>query len=415
MCGPAGPISRFCEPEVGTSSTPPWSIAFFETTPNIHRLAVGCWESPRYWASRSRCSGRGRTRLANTCSPAGWRRRSAFAALVGLIVFEGGRRWGRVSGVSAGFALLVMPRVFAHAHLAALDTFLSLFWTLALLVGERSVRSRRPFVRDGWCRSRVGPRTFDQDPRLVLVAGLGCLGFRLATASACVGGHGRLGGCRHQLVLVGLALALARFLVEVQRFLGDWRDTGNPHGQYFGRVIADREVPWHYPWFYFAVTVPVGLLALGALGIARGWITRRLDPFPLLLAATIVVFLGLFSTRVPVYDGERLFLNVFPAWALLIGFGFGWLWDHGLSTFRRRIALGAFLLAQSFGLVALHPFGLSYYNGLVGGLPGAEWLGLELTYWNDPVDQVLLDRLAREAQPGASAALVPTLYRDRGS
>ena len=127
-----------------------------------------------------------------------------------------------------------------------------------------------------------------------------------------------------------------------------------------------------------------------------------------------MVFLGLFSTRVPVYDGERLFLHVFPAWALLIGFGFGWLWDHRLPTPRRRIALGAFLLAQSFGLVALHPFGLSYYNGLVGGLPGAERLGLELTYWNDPVDQVLLDRLAREATPGASAALVPTLYPGQG-
>ncbi len=51
---------------------------------------------------------------------------------------------------------------------------------------------------------------------------------------------------------------------------------------------------------------------------------------------------------------------------------------------------------------------------MVGGLPGAEWLGLELTYWNDPVDQVLLDRLAREAMPGASAALVPTLYPGQG-
>jgi hypothetical protein len=51
---------------------------------------------------------------------------------------------------------------------------------------------------------------------------------------------------------------------------------------------------------------------------------------------------------------------------------------------------------------------------LVLGLPGAEWLGLELTYWSDPVDQVLLDRLAREATPGASAALVPTLYPGQG-
>src|SRR5262249_31912060 len=141
---------------------------------------------------------------------------------------------------------------------------------------------------------------------------------------------------------------------------------------------------------------------------------RREDPFPLLLAGTILTFLLLFSTGVPVYDGERLFLNVFPAWAILIGLGFGWLWNHRYANRNRRVILVLFLLAQSYGVVSLHPFGLSYYNALVGGLPGAEWLGLELTYWNDPVDQVLLDRLAGAAQPGATAALVPSLYPGQG-
>ena len=66
-------------------------------------------------------------------------------------------------------------------------------------------------------------------------------------------------------------------------------------------------------------------------------------------------------------------------------------------------------------MVAFHPFGLSYYNALVGGLPGAERLGLELTYWGDAVDGVLLDRLAREAAPDAPAALAPTLYPGQGT
>jgi hypothetical protein len=61
-------------------------------------------------------------------------------------------------------------------------------------------------------------------------------------------------------------------------------------------------------------------------------------------------------------------------------------------------------------VVALHPFGLSYYNALVGGLPGAERLGLELTNWGDAVDGVLLDQLAHAAQRGQTAALVPTLH-----
>jgi len=184
--------------------------------------------------------------------------------------------------------------------------------------------------------------------------------------------------------------------------------------EYFGQVTTDYDVPWHYPWFYFAATVPAGLQALGALGVVQGWKNRRADPFPLLLGGTILAFLVLFSTRVPVYDGERLFLHIFPAWSILIGLGFGWLWNLPRAGFRSRIALAGFLVAQGYGLVALHPFGLSYYNGLVGGLPGAERLGLELTYWNDAVDQVLLDQLARMARPDDSAALVPTLYRGQG-
>ena len=104
----------------------------------------------------------------------------------------------------------------------------------------------------------------------------------------------------------------------------------------------------------------------------------------------------------PVYDGERLFLLVFPLWAMLIGLGFGVAWAWARRPGRRcGRARRRSLLAQAYGVVALHPFGLSYYNALVGGLPGAERLGLELTYWGDAVDGVLLDRLAREAAPGA--------------
>ena len=119
--------------------------------------------------------------------------------------------------------------------------------------------------------------------------------------------------------------------------------------------------------------------------------------------ATIAAFLVLFSTNIPVYDGERLFLHVFPAWALLIGLGFGTLWNHYRSQAVRssfRIVLAGFLVVQGYGLVSMHPFGLSFYNGLVGGLAGAERLGLELTYWNDAVDRVLLDRLRAKARRG---------------
>ena len=123
----------------------------------------------------------------------------------------------------------------------------------------------------------------------------------------------------------------------------------------------------------------------------------------------------MFSTNVPVYDGERLFLLVFPIWAIVIARGFAALWGRFAASRARRVGLVALLLAQGIGLILIHPFGLSYYNLLVGGLPGAERLGLELEYWSEAVDSRLLDQLAREAEPGATACLAPTLAPSQGA
>jgi 4-amino-4-deoxy-L-arabinose transferase-like glycosyltransferase len=337
----------------------------------------------------------------------------AFAVLVGIVCQASGRRWGPASGVAAGFALVAMPRVYAHAHLAALDTFLSLFWTVALLAGERALRSQHPLRAMAAAGALWSLALLTKIHAWFLLPILAACSFwwlpprRALAAMAVWAAVGII------LFWVGWPWLWYSPLSRLQGYLGTGVSRTTIMVQYFGRVIPDRDVPWHYPWFYFAVTVPLGLHLLGALGVAQGWKTRRADPLPLLLAATIVVFLVIFSTRVPVYDGERLFLHVFPAWSLLIGQGFGWLWTR-FATQPRRIALAGLLLFQGHGVVALHPFGLSFYNVLVGGLPGAERLGLELTYWNDPVDQVLLDQLAQAARPGASAALVPTLYPGQG-
>ena len=126
---------------------------------------------------------------------------------------------------------------------------------------------------------------------------------------------------------------------------------------YFGQVYVDRDVPWHYPWFYFAVDGAGRPARCSASwGLVRGLADRRADPFPLLLAGSIALFLVVFSTRVPVYDGERLFLLVFPLWAILIGRGFA----VGLALGERHglapCVLGSWrLLAQGYGVVTTPP------------------------------------------------------------
>jgi 4-amino-4-deoxy-L-arabinose transferase-like glycosyltransferase len=338
-----------------------------------------------------------------------------FGALTGLVAWTAMCRWGLSAGLTAGFALIAMPRVFAHAHLGALDTFLSFTWTAALLSGERAIRSRRPV------RGMVGAGAVWSLALLTKIHAwflLPILGIwslvrlsprRAAAAMAAWSATGIA------LFWAGWPWLWHHSWARLLAYWGTGVERVTIHVQYFGRVLADRDVPWHYPWLYFAVTVPIGLHLLGAVGVVRGWKCRRDDSFALLLTGSIVFFLLLFSTRVPVYDGERLFLHVFPAWALLIGRGFGWLHERVAGNRLARRGLIAFVAAQGIGVLMTFPFGLSYYNLLVGGLPGAERLGLEVTYWSDAVDDVLLNRLAGTAPPDATAAMVPTLYPGQGT
>lgn len=333
-----------------------------------------------------------------------------FAALVGLVTRFTGRRYGLAAGAGAGCALGLMPRLFAHAHFAALDTFLCFFWTLALLAAVKAAERPAPLgsmALAGLCWG------------LALLVKIHAWLLAPVVMVAALSRHrpARAAGAVAVWALAGWSLFFAGWpwlwydtWSRLTAYLGTSTQRASLLVQYFGAVYADKDVPWHYPWLYFAVTVPVGLHALGAVGLVEAGRNRAQDKFPLLLLAVILEFLLLFSTRVPVYDGERLFLVVFPCWAILIGLGWRAVWRWAGSRVWLRAAAVAVLAGQGYGLAALHPFQLSYYNLLVGGLPGAERLGLELTYWGDTVDRTLLDELARHGEPGQSAALVPTLH-----
>lgn len=333
----------------------------------------------------------------------------AFGLLVGIVAFAAAGIGGRASGVVAGIALLMFPRSFAHAHFATLDTFLSLAWTAAILSVAWAAKSRRPLLFlpltgliwglalltkiHAWVLPvLIGPYLLSQlRPRRAIAGGLAWL------ASGFV------------LFLAGWPWLWHDPVGRLRGFLGTSVERLPLRVEYLGGVFLDREVPWHYPWVYFLLTIPVGFLAMGGLGVFRAWRERRQDGRPLLLAASVLLWLAIFSTRAPVYDGERLFLQVFPAWAILAGIGAGALWQ----SWRRpaaRLALGLGIALQGYGVLALHPYQLSYYNLLSGGPRGAEALGMELTYWGDAVDRSLLDDLARGGNPGAQAALLPTLH-----
>src|SRR5262249_45742285 len=71
-----------------------------------------------------------------------------FSLTTGVMFGFVARRLGRVAGLMAAASWLLMPRVFAHAHLASYDIPLACLWFLSVVTFWKA--------REGWERS---PRT----------------------------------------------------------------------------------------------------------------------------------------------------------------------------------------------------------------------------------------------------------------
>ena len=182
---------------------------------------------------------------------------------------------------------------------------------------------------------------------------------------------------------------------------------------YFGQRYADREVPWHYPALLFFTTVPLGLVALGVLGIFKGPRPPWKERAGHLVLGAMLFPLVLFSLpRVSVYDGARLFLVVFPLWAIFIGRGGAIAYDKLREKLSPRVTVtvaACFLAGQAWGLVGTWPCFLSYYNMGLGGLRGADRLGMEIDYWGEAVTRDFLEQVVTSVPEGAHIDVAPVL------
>jgi hypothetical protein len=358
---------------------------------------------------------------------------TAFAVLVFLVGVCAGRWYGPCGGLCAALAVVLMPRIFGHAHLAALETMVNLTTAATVL-----------YLASRWGNDPSEPSTPGHASQ-----GIATMSNCRALGTAAVGGllFGAALLTKVQAVLLpipillwalwnwkwrglvwmtvwgltGLAVFVACWphlrnapLDHIREYLGRTTDRAVLYVWYFGRVIADRDVPWHYPWLMFVATVPVGLHALGVWGLfgpgVRAWRSRREQ---LILACTIFPLCVFSIPGVAVYDGERLFSFVFPLWAILIGRGTSaaMIWFSTRISPRIVVAgVAMFFTAQGYGLWALRPCWLSYYNLTVGGLPGAARLGLEISYWGDGVTRNLLAATAERVPSGGTVAVLPTLH-----
>ena len=338
-----------------------------------------------------------------------------FGLLVLVVGLWGLRLGGLLAGNVAAAAVALSPRLFAHAHFAALDTITALFFVAALAAVAEAARRGKT-----WHFAAAG--ALGGMALLVRLHGL------LLVPPVVVWLVWRFGARSWRPILAWIAagagivfagwpwLWLSPF-AHFWRYVASGADRAAIHVFYLGRVWADRDVPWHYPTAMFLVTVPLGLLALGALGwrsacgspqtacgFAQEAQEERQDLW--LIGGAILFVLAIFSwPGVPVYDGVRLFLVVLPLWAIPVGLGARWLVDRPWLAARwplrvRLAGLVAFIAAQGVGMLLYHPYQLSYYNLATGGLQGASRLGFEVSYWGDAVREPILAEAVDRSRGG---------------
>jgi hypothetical protein len=163
------------------------------------------------------------------------------------------------------------------------------------------------------------------------------------------------------------------------------------------QVLYSHQLPWYYPFFLVGVTTPEPVVILALLGVSSVvWKREQQSTVVLFLAnAAFILLLGLMPGAV-LHDGVRQMLSALPFLAALAGVGF-----YTLAAELQRFAQNSLALrsiknikvkvlvillllivfSPALDLYLCHPFQLSFYNRLVGGIRGAYARGLETTYF----------------------------------
>jgi 4-amino-4-deoxy-L-arabinose transferase-like glycosyltransferase len=334
-----------------------------------------------------------------------------FGATLGLIHCVGFRLWNAPAGLVAAVAYGAMPRVFGHAHFSSIETPLNFSIMLLIYCFIRGLHSR------AWaaaCGVAFG---------LLLATKINAF---FAFPPLLLWGH-CFARRRYANNLFSILTLGPLCFVLFWPWL--WHDTPvrileylyfhAAHQQtavfFLGRKwgYGAENAPWFYPSVMLGVTLPIGILLLSALGLLLSVLHARRKKLPLLIllfGATMWIVAS--APQTPKYDGIRLFLPLFPCIALMAGGAVaslldligaatnsGWFARHRSTVLAGMIVI-ALAAEGAWGILRMHPYHLSYFNPLVGGLPGAHERGFETTYWGEAVNDEVVEALNRMIPDG---------------
>ena len=328
-----------------------------------------------------------------------------FGLAIGAMFYRLARQYDMTTACSAVVAVALLPRLFAHAHFASFDSPLvscwilswAAFaparenWRLALLWGV-TLGMTMSCKATGW----VVPVPFvvwtiiyrDRGAARALTIAIPTAAFAFYLLNPPLW-HDPING-----LFTFLKLNSNREFNVPTQFLGHMYDLNHP-------------LPWYNTLFWVAVTVPVGLLLLlvaGVVAVCRRW---RDEPMGILLLGHWLVLLVVRALPfAPPHDAVRLFLPSFPFLAALVGIGAVHL--ISIAGQRRQLMVSGVLLlylGSATSLIFYNPQWLSYYNLLIGGLPGAKAVGMEPTYYWDGLDRTVLNWLNENTDRNSKVVL----------
>ena len=350
----------------------------------------------------------------------------------------------RRAAIFAALAWISMPRVFWHMHLACFDigvcaAHLWLVW--AYVKGRRSVSGAF------WIGVAFGLAAAVKHNVLVTPAFF-VLHWWLIEARPIR--LERRGWRIPDLPLSFFSMALVGPLVFVLHWPYLWPDPIARIGRYLGfhlrhehypilyfqELLSSPPFPISFPFVMSAITIPVPLLVLFALGVLLGifvwfqwWNLRRMGAAPdeftmvplgapdrepsasialLLLLQVAFPFVLIALPSSPIFGGTKHWMNALPFLCILGA----WTLEEALQRLQRWMKrnsqaadeinrahlwmkVGAafcvilVLLPGALSNIRVHPYGLSSYNALVGYARGAANAGFQRTFWGYEPREVL--------------------------
>jgi len=363
-------------------------------------------------------------------------------AMMGLIYLLAYEMIGRRSAALAAVLLMAgQPHWFFHSHLTCFDVPITTCWVAVIFAYWKSLDSWKWAVVAGllWGVALTCKLNAFFIPAVLLMhwalGGLTRFGFR----------DGRLTVPRVPLAL--FCMAVLGPIVLYAGWPRHWYDTFNRlawylnfhlthehyYVLYFGQNLVRPPFPFEYPFVMTGITTPLVILWVcltGCVVAAVRWVrslgvsTGDMFAGGLLVTLNILIpFLIIARPSTPVFGGIK---HWFPALPFLCVMG-GLAVDAALSALRvpwqrataTALLLGAIGISGGVATWQCHPFGISYYNELVGGITGGADRMAMRQFWGYASRQSLDFLNTHVPQNGSvhwheTTAYAADMYREEG-